>query len=180
LTDTFATLVYYGILDPADAQCFKVEAGIESATYLLIAAAVLLGVVHTFVVKAVTQYERDVSQLHTSPVNAKLGDSESGMSPEEYEQVISRIDPVPVLFTDTFRWVMHREDAVIGTRARRGFDERSKLGVDIGFPTDEPSALERSFSEKVGPAKYSDLAVISESADELDAELPSPMEDRSE
>jgi hypothetical protein len=75
---------------------------------------------------------------------------------------------------------MHREDAVIGTRARRGSDERSKLGVDIGFPTDEPSALERSFSEKVGPAKYSDLAVISESADELDAELPSPMEDRSE
>jgi hypothetical protein len=107
------------------------------------------------------------------------------MSPEEYEKVISRIDPVPVLFTDTFRWVMRREDAVIGSRARRGFKERSKLGVDNGFPTDEPSALERSFSEKDGPANDSDsggkrLAVISESAHELDAEVPFPIEDRSE
>jgi hypothetical protein len=28
LTSTFATLVYYGILDPEDAQCFQVQAKI--------------------------------------------------------------------------------------------------------------------------------------------------------
>jgi hypothetical protein len=179
LTDTFATLVYYGILDPADAQCFKVQAGIESATYLLIVAAVLLGIVHSFVVKAVAQYERDVSQLHTPLGSSKLGDS--GMSPEEYEQVISKIDPVPVLFTDRFRWAMRREDAV----ARCGLDERSKLGVDGAFPSDELSALERSFSEEAGPADDTEsegkrLAAIPESAQELDEGLPFTIEDRSE
>jgi hypothetical protein len=103
LSDTFATLVYYGVLDPVDAQCLKIQVRIESATYLLIAAAVLLGVFRTLVVKAVTQYERDASQLHTPLEDAKLANNESGMSKEEYNEAISKIDPVPVLFTDRFR-----------------------------------------------------------------------------
>jgi hypothetical protein len=185
LSDTFATLVYYGVLDPADAQCFKVQAGIESATYLLISGAVLLGFLHTFVVKAVTQYERDASQLHTPLEDTKFGDNESGMSHEEYNKAISKIDPVPVLFTDRFRWVMRREDAVISSRARRGLDERSKLGVDDGFPSDEPSVLERSFSEEdkpVGDTKSEDrnLEAIPGHGRELNEGLPAIIEDRSE
>jgi hypothetical protein len=185
LTDTFATLVYYGVLDPANAQCFKVQAGIESATYVLIAAAVLLGVLHSFVVKAVAQYERDASQLHTPLDDAKLSDSESGMSHEEYDEAISKIDPGPVLFTDRFRWVVRREDAVVSSRARRGLDERSKLGVNNGFPSDEPSALERSFSEEAGPigdteSEGKSLEAIPESAQEPNEGLPVIFDDRSE
>jgi hypothetical protein len=185
LTDTFATLVYYGVLDPTDAQCFQVKAGIESATYILIAAAVLLGVLHSFVVKAVAQYERDASQLHTPLDDAKLGDSESGMSHEEDDETISKIDPVPVLFTDRFRWVVHREDAVISSRARRGRDERSKLGVDDGFPSDEPSAPERSIEEEAGPigdteSEGRSLEAIPESSQELNVGLPVRIDDRSE
>jgi hypothetical protein len=185
LSDTFATLVYYGVLDPVDAQCLKIQARIESATYLLIAAAVLLGVFHTFVVKAVTQYECDASQLHTPLEDAKLGDNESGMSQEEYKEAISKIDPVPVLFTDRFRWVMRREDAVVGSRAHRGLDERSKLGVDDGFPSDEPSVLERSFSEEAGPVGNTEndrrsLGMIPGGAQELNEGLPVIIDDRSE
>jgi hypothetical protein len=185
LTDTFATLVYYGVLDPTDAQCFQVKAGIESAAYLLIAAAVLLGVLHSFVVKAVAQYERDASQLHTPMDDTKLGDSESGMSHKEDDEAISKIDPVPVLFTDRFRWVVRREDAVVSSRARRGLDERSKLGVEDGFPSDEPSALERSFSEEAGPigdteSEGNRLEAIPESAQELNEGLPVRINHRSE
>jgi len=87
-------------------------------------------------VKAVTQYERDASQLHAPLEDAKLADNESGMSKQEYNEAISKIDPVPVLFTDRFHWMMRHEDAVVGYRAHRGLDERSKLGVDDGFPCD--------------------------------------------
>jgi hypothetical protein len=59
--------------------------------HLLIAAAVLLGVFHTFIMKAVTQYKRDASQLHTPLEDAKLADNESGMSKEEYNEAISKI-----------------------------------------------------------------------------------------
>jgi hypothetical protein len=43
LTDTFSELVFYGLISPEDAQCFKVQASVEAAAYILIPASLLLG-----------------------------------------------------------------------------------------------------------------------------------------
>ena len=53
-------LVYYGILDPSDAQCFRVEASINSAAYLLAVSAILLAFLNTYVSNASRQYFRDI------------------------------------------------------------------------------------------------------------------------
>jgi hypothetical protein len=42
LTDTFSELVFYGLISPEDAQCFKVQASVEAAAYILIPASVCL------------------------------------------------------------------------------------------------------------------------------------------
>jgi Paraquat-inducible protein A len=59
LDSTFDLLVYYGILKESDAQCFRVEARLESAAYLLAAFALLLALLNTYVGNASKQYFRD-------------------------------------------------------------------------------------------------------------------------
>ena len=172
LSGTLATLSYYGIVQPEDAQCFKVAATIESGTYLLIAGALLLALLESFIMNAVIQQERDASEWHTPQEDVKLGESTSDLSPEEYAQIIDSIDPPPVLFTDKYRWAMRREDAGISSRA---IGDRSTLGVDDGFPEDRTSTLEAkmgnsdSFSGEMEPIDEADsisseVASIPESA----------------
>jgi Paraquat-inducible protein A len=60
LDSTFDLLVYYGILKENDAQCFRVDATLESAAYLLAAGALLLALLNTYVGNASKQYFRDV------------------------------------------------------------------------------------------------------------------------
>ena len=151
LDDTFATLVYYGILKPVDAQCFRVQAEIQNGTFILIAASALLFLLHTFVVKAVNQYERDASLLHTLQEDGKLAHPHSGLSRGEYDEAMEKLKPSPVLFTDTFRWVMRREDSVISSRTRRGLDDRAILGVNDRFPNDQPSELELQLGNESPP-----------------------------
>jgi hypothetical protein len=187
LDDTFATLVYYGVLDPVDAQCFKVQATIESGTFILIAASVLLFLLHTFVVKAVYQYQRDESLVCTAHQDAKLAENHSGLSRDEYDDAIEKLEPTSVLFTDTFRWAMRREDSVMTSRTRRGLDDRAKLGVSDRFPSDQPSELgiqmgeeSSSYASTPGPSfdlesdTGSVLSTVLESAESvhLDAMLP--------
>jgi hypothetical protein len=172
LDDTFATMVYYGVLDPIDAQCFKVQATIESGTFILIAASVLLYLLHTFVVKAVYQYERDASLVHAAPQQElKTAETHSGLSREEYNDAIEKLEPTPVLFTDTFRWAMRREDAVSSRRSsRRGRDEG--VSVDMG---------DESFSAEPEPHSANDshvLSTVGESA-QVDEGMPVDLEERS-
>jgi hypothetical protein len=80
---------------------------------------------------------------------------------------------------------MRREDAVVGYRAHRGLDERSKLGVDDGFPCNEPSVLERSLSEEAGPVGDTEndrrsLEMINGGAQELNEGLPVIINNQSE
>jgi hypothetical protein len=42
LTDTFSELVFYGLISPEDAQCFKVQASVQAAAYILIPASFCL------------------------------------------------------------------------------------------------------------------------------------------
>ena len=133
LSGTFALLAYYGILDPMDAQCFRVQAGIEDATYIMVAAAIILALMTTFVTKAVKQYERD-----NSTVAEILGEVPklSGVvdyNDLEVDAARRSITPPPVLFSDSFRWFLCREDSHVPQRALLGLDEEAKLGVDGSF-----------------------------------------------
>jgi hypothetical protein len=49
-------MVEYGILNPEDAQCFSVQGSIEPGSFTLVASAILLALLNSFVTKATRQY----------------------------------------------------------------------------------------------------------------------------
>jgi hypothetical protein len=108
LQDTFSELVFYGLISPEDAQCFKVEASVEAAAYILIPASVCLDLLNVFVTKAVGQYTRD-TQNETREEQEPLIDAR--MDKEVIADPRSRIHPMPVLFTDRFRWLLRSEQS---------------------------------------------------------------------
>jgi hypothetical protein len=104
LTDAFSELVFYGLISPEDAQCFKVQASVEAAAYILIPASVLLDWLNFFVSTAVGQYARDkLNETREDPHVDMMPDKEVIADPR------SRIHPMPVLFTDRFRWLLRSE-----------------------------------------------------------------------
>ena len=97
LEDTFAQWVYYGLISEEDAQCFSVESAIEPGFFFLAIGAVILALVNTFVNKAAFQYFRDIESVSYKP--------EGGIA-EMDDSLKEKIRPIPVLFSDTFRWLL--------------------------------------------------------------------------
>jgi Paraquat-inducible protein A len=131
--ETFDLLSYFGILEAEDAQCFRVDASIESGAYILVAAAILLALLNTFVMNAAKQYFRDRDELISraelkeravhmmdgvqrpeEPTDKEIrveGDEADGEAVDNWEgrqEAEGYIKPVPVLFTDKFRHVLRR------------------------------------------------------------------------
>ena len=116
LEDTFSSLAYYGILDNGDAQCFRVNATVEAASWILVAASIILCLVNHFIVGAASQKrldddvpaQRSLSDrwLHKqSTVTAGI-DTSMDVTHDE-EQVSTNTDapnitPVRPRFTDYF------------------------------------------------------------------------------
>jgi len=59
LRGTFTSMAYYGILKEEDAQCFSVQATVESASWILVAASIILFMINHFVVGASNQKTQD-------------------------------------------------------------------------------------------------------------------------
>jgi len=119
LNDFFAQAVYYGVLREDDAQCFSVKASIEGGFYVLAIGAIILALTNTFVTKAVFQYfrDRDADEKRTSLEFDASKSDYSGYTGDSDEEDLSadagfsaRIQPVPVLFTDTFRWLLRTHE----------------------------------------------------------------------
>ena len=108
LKETFAEMVYYGILKEEDAQCFRVEARIEGASYFLAGASVALALLNTFVMRAVNHDFRDAD---VSMKEFKATPGRDGEEIEDVQVAVRRIKPVPVLFSDAFRWFLVRQDS---------------------------------------------------------------------
>ena len=106
LKDSLGELVFYGILKAEDAQCFSVESTIEGGSYSLALGAILLAITTSFVNKAIIQYFRDIKKNEADSEQEYESDAESG----DLKAPTSQIQPVPVLFTDTFRWLMMRDE----------------------------------------------------------------------
>lgn len=157
LEETFDLLAYFGILSNEDAQCFKVDASIESAAYILALAAVLLSLLNTFVMNATKQYFRDRDESITraewkakhlaqaQSVEAQASPTKSGKEtdeggsendseegpPEGRGEIEEYMKPVPVLFTDKFRWVLRASDSTEELAAK---DELAEEDAPIQFP----------------------------------------------
>lgn len=109
----FSQMAQFGILKLEDAQCFSVQGFIEPGSILLATAAVLLAFLNTVVNKAVKQYFYDLKielekELFEDGGVSDLsaGNGADGESSKDAPNDSSnwRLHPVPVLFTDTFRW----------------------------------------------------------------------------
>lgn len=99
LDQILADFVSYGIIRAEDAQCFQVQASVEPAAYVLIAAAVVLLLLSSLVSKACYQRVRD---------DARLAQNEQQVQKRHSAEVepLGVIKPVPVLFSDQFRWLL--------------------------------------------------------------------------
>lgn len=56
---TFTTLSYHGILEENDAQCFRVDASVESSSWILVASSLLLFLLNHFIIGASSQKALD-------------------------------------------------------------------------------------------------------------------------
>jgi hypothetical protein len=122
LSGTFAQFVYYGILKEEDAQCFRVNTSAEPGLFLLTSGAVILALINTFVLKAARQYDRDKSQCgRFNQHNDKVLSTDFDAVEADIAQTRNNIHPVPVLFTDTFRWLLQREDIILESHATEDF-----------------------------------------------------------
>jgi len=128
LDDTFSTLVYYGILAEENAQCFKVTASVESGTYVLAVGAVILALLSTFVVKAVVQYSGDTNVANKTKQESSLDIVDDD---GDIEETLEKIHPIPVMFTDQFRWLLHRQG---GPNNFEREDDVDLTDVDVMFP----------------------------------------------
>jgi hypothetical protein len=101
LTGQLSTLAFYGILKSEDARCFRVDAALEVACYILIAAGVLLIILAVFVSKAVYQRAREEdADEHLTPSHA------ASIVADGKNLDLKKIAPAPALFTDFFRWLL--------------------------------------------------------------------------
>lgn len=100
LKDFMSQLVHFDIVDHDDAQCFLVEARVESGFYLFVAGAVLLAILNTFVSKAAIQY------LRVDPLLRPLEDVVATKQEITAEDAKDMLRPPEVLFSDRFRWFL--------------------------------------------------------------------------
>jgi hypothetical protein len=120
LEGLFAELVYFSVIKPEDAQCFRSGVSVKPTFYVLFSAAILLALFNAFVVKAASQYVRDMDDKHILSPSYDCKDEniekvEEGQLSEDYIPP-SSIHTVPVLFTDRFRWFLYREDITLAQR----------------------------------------------------------------
>ena len=59
LHETFASLSHFGVLDIKVAQCFRVDATVEAASWILVAAISVLGALNHFIRAASRQKKQD-------------------------------------------------------------------------------------------------------------------------
>ncbi len=105
----FAELVFFGLLKTEDAQCFSIKSSIEKGFFILAVGAMLLSLMNAFVTMATTQYCRDYSRpkrLHqTQELGSTLEHADEGQEVTA-DHLDLPIQPPPVLFTDSFRWLL--------------------------------------------------------------------------
>jgi len=165
LGDTFASLAYYGIVPEEDAQCFRVNARVQSGLWVLLTASIILAMMNRFISKAASQQERD-EKMKAEEVFNMMQDQksrnlycpsdDSSVNDKKFEgdfqcekineQLASLIQPVPRLFTDYYRWFLYKSES----------PPENLLEAGMGIPIDEcsKSISSSSISDTVEVSMY--------------------------
>lgn len=117
LKSLFSQLVYFGVIESDDAQCFLVEAQARTGFFFIAAGSISLALLNTFVTKGAKHYLRDNLEKP----------SLSGFEPKtqvDTDELKQEIDQVPILFTDEFRFCLRRTHGEIQS-AETGLSEMS-------------------------------------------------------
>jgi hypothetical protein len=143
--DFFAQMVHYGLIEKEDAICFSVQGKIEAGSIVLAAGAIILILVNTFVNKAVTQYFFDKKVEVEKELLPEVADDEESNGKQLYKDSSlssssTTIHPVPVMFTDTFRWCLHHGTSsdnveTIGSDNGEGTADGQDVSVENGINT---------------------------------------------
>ena len=103
---TLNLLVYYGVLERNDAQCFALEASIAAGCYLLVPLTIGLALLNTFVTKAYIQQLREKAEASYSiPEDEKLRAFDR-TTWDSRSQALQTIRTSQITFTDIFRWTL--------------------------------------------------------------------------
>lgn len=114
INPVLAQLAYFGFIAEEDTQCFRIESSIDEGFYLLLAGALVLTLLNTFVQKAVIQYFRDTSEISRDDA---VSDLETDPVKQPVGAMVHDVKPVPVLFSDTFRWALTRDSCTDDDRS---------------------------------------------------------------
>lgn len=157
----FTQMVEYGILNPEDAQCFSVQGSIEPGSFTLVASAILLALLNSFVTKATRQYnyfekrrrlQEEINNEHNNNNNDAVDSEKNSSSTSTHDDKnvdndakkistsaatssLSSIElrPIPVMFTDTYRWLLVRGQGSI-EEVRRGSSSSTTEGKESSPP----------------------------------------------
>jgi hypothetical protein len=131
LRGTFTSMAYYGILREEDAQCFRVDASVESASWILVVASIILCLVNHFIVSASNQKTQDDEipaerRLHSDrwlqnkePADLTVGMTMS-VSVDEEDDWVDLVDnepsisPIKPRFTDYYYFATFIEEGSSG------------------------------------------------------------------
>eukprot|EP00581_Thalassiosira_minuscula_P006165 CAMPEP_0183743138 /NCGR_PEP_ID=MMETSP0737-20130205/65061_1 /TAXON_ID=385413 /ORGANISM="Thalassiosira miniscula, Strain CCMP1093" /LENGTH=2172 /DNA_ID=CAMNT_0025978745 /DNA_START=179 /DNA_END=6698 /DNA_ORIENTATION=+ len=146
LKDTFASLSYHGILSEDDAQCFRVNATVESASWILVVASLILCILNHFVMGASSQKAQDDEipaerrlysdrWLHSKQSNVTIGvdmsmslsadEGEGSQNSDSSEKVC--LSPVKPRFTDYYFFVTKRQTE----KQNQSYEAETALHIEI-------------------------------------------------
>ena len=156
LSGVLATLAYFNIVTANDAQCFQLRAVVEAASWLLVAASLILAASSHFVVTASMQKTLD----EHAPIERRLftdrwskdsgGGAEEAQSPEEMEgadkakDVKSKVSPIPPRYTDYYKfaiWTEHIADEEAEAAATNEVGEEAAGVATTGYVSDKVTEL---------------------------------------
>jgi len=124
LQNFFTGLSYFEILKEEDAQCFRVNATVEMASWILVAASILLLALNHFISTASRQKVQDedissdrrfhsdrwIISTKTSVMSEEDEEAVEAASPEDDERKID-IAVVPPRFTDYYFYAIIKTDS---------------------------------------------------------------------
>lgn len=160
-------LVYYGVITIDKGHCFRVESTILAGSYFLLVGAVMLAILNTFVGKATFHYFWDkecIRKEEAMDEHLTFAEESAALDDKKYKSIRAP----PVLFTDTFRWLLRAEH--LGDRPLKSEQPLDLVvGHNIGLAVQEEKLSIASSSSS--PGKSVDVTV---GADEPSEESSDP------
>ena len=158
LSTTLTSMAYYGIIDPTDAQCFRVEAQVEQGMYVLIIGAIILALINNLIAKAAQQRDEEetkmqrllattdsgneigLAQLRLQPQDSmRSSESSEDAFTDQDEKATDKaalITPVGVRFTDTYRFLLQIQG---GTSITENDPDKFRGGCELAAAPQDAS-----------------------------------------